>query len=872
MTEVRCSLGSPLNNAQIVRVASCSFEQFAKTLIGKVPETDDKASQGWVSGATFGPGEPGTEKFWAKGYRDSDNFLARYLLSFDYDHISPDDVEPILNTFRAYAHLAYTTHSHTPEAPRIRVWLPLSRPCGYDEFQAVSRMVASRYDIEKMARESHVPAQYMFRPAVKTGTKFEHWAELAGLPVDVDEVLGCYFNWTDRAEWPHRSDGDGVHTSTEGKVDPRDKPGIIGEFCRAFDIPTAIERFDLPYTPTATPGRYTYTHGSRPEGAILYDDGLKLHSHHDTDPARGQCNAFDLVRMHVHGWLDTAADADLPVTERASFKAMVSFALEQPEVRAERSAGDYENLDDTEPEWLAVPDGQVELDGRGAPTPGEIPKATSRCTDQANAQRLKRTYGDNIVSVAGQFYWWEGRFWRQDDGAVRRCAATLNKIVRGEAKSIERRLEEAFKDTPPEVLAAALREPGKFKGSTDAKQLGDLRALDELRKWAKQCENVSTQDAAFRLVRWLLTLEPNLLNSNPLLFNCANGTVDLTNGELRPHAPADYITMCAPTPYLPDAEAPRFLRFLSEIFSGDQTKVDFLQRWFGYCLTGSVAEQSLMIHVGAGGNGKGTLIDAITAAIGEYAGTAAPNLILAGERHPAAVADLFGRRMVTVSETDDTTTLAEGVVKQMTGGDRLKARFMHKDFFEFLPTHKLQIFTNLKPQIKGQDYGMWRRLLLVSYDVRHGRADEVTSGAADKVRDLTLGATLRAEAPGILRWLVDGARLWHEGGLKPPASVLAEVRKYQAEQDRMAQFIHERCAKATDARQPLGGTGGLFPSYVAWCRESGYNALGKGRFAQELVRVVPAAHRAEWSEGASGAGRRTVIGFTGIKLLEDDLD
>lgn len=867
MTEIRFSLGGE-HNAKIVKTVTCSFERFSRTLISKVVETSDKASVGWICGATFNP-----------EYRDSDNFTARHLLSFDYDHIEPIDVEHILAAFGAYAHLAYTTHSHTAEHPRIRVWLPLSRPCSYDEFQAVSRMVASQYNIEKMARESHIPSQFMFKPAVKPESAFQHWENFVSPAVDVDGVLASYFDWTDRGEWPHRSDGDGVHTSVEGKIDPRLKPGIIGEFCRAFTVPEAITRFDLPYEPTATEGRYTYTNGSRPEGAILYDDGLKLHSHHDTDPARGQCNAFDLVRMHLFGWYDSESDKDITVSERPSFKAMVSFALEQPEVRAERSAGDYENLDETEPEWLAIPGGVGSDSSSGlrgdSVGPGEIPKASSRATDQANAQRLKRVYADKIVSVAGQFYYWEGRFWRADDSEVRRCAAKLSHIVRGEAAALERKIEKAFAAYDPEVVKAALASPGKnalIKTEDGAKQLNNFHALEEMRKWAKQCENVSTQDAAFRLVKWLLTLPPAQLNSDPFLLNCQNGTIDLRTGELRTQDPTDYITLCAPTPYLLEAQAPRFEQFLREIFNSDTEKVSFLQRWFGYCLTGSVAEQALMIHVGAGGNGKGTLIEAITAAIGDYAGTAAPNLILAGERHPAAVADLFGRRMVTVSETDDTTTLAEGVVKQMTGGDRLKARFMHKDFFEFLPTHKLQIFTNLKPQIKGQDYGMWRRLLLVNYDVRHGRADEVASGAADKVRDLTLGATLRAEAPGILRWLVDGARKWFEGGLQPPASVRAEVQKYQAEQDRMSQFVHERCYKALDVRAPLGGPGGLFPSYVSWCRESGYNALGKGRFAQELGRVVPTAKRLEWSEGQAGAGRRTVIGFTGLKLIDDTLD
>lgn len=859
--DVRFSLGGQ-HNARVERTVHCSFDAFVKALLRQVPETTDKASVGWICGAEFDP-----------AYRDSENFVARHLLSFDYDHIDPADVPVILETFGVNAFLAYTTWSHTVEAPRIRVWLPLSRPCGYDEFQAVSRAVAARFDIEKMARESHVPAQYMFRPAQRTAGVFQHWENVEGAAVDVDEVLTReYFNWTDRAEWPHRADGDGVHTSAEGKQSPLDKPGIIGEFCRAFTIPEAIERFSLPYVRAATEGRYTYTAGSRPEGAILYDDGTKLHSHHDTDPAHGQCNAFDLVRMHVLGWLDTSSDQGLLVSERPSFKAMVQLALEQPEVRAERAAEVFENLDETDPEWLALPPGIDRGDARSSA--GEIPKARSRCTDLANTGRLQRIYGNQIVSVHDQFYWWQGTHWRAGDTEVWRCAAKLAQIVRSEAHALEEKIQDKIKGLSEEDIRAALRAPTKSALSKTAEgleQIEALKSVESLQKWATACEMSGPQDAAVKLLRRLLTLDAARLNADPWAFTCTNGTIDLRTGALRPHNPNDYITLCAPTPYFPGAEAPRFQQFLREIFNSNESVIAFMRRWFGYCMTGSVAEQALMIHVGPGGNGKGTLLETLSAVVGEYAATAAPRLILTGDRHPAEVADLMGRRMVTVSETDDATTLAEGVVKQMTGGDRLKARRMYGDFFEFLPTHKLQVFTNLRPQIKGQDYGMWRRLLLMSYPVRYGRPEDVAKGAADKVRDLALGATLRAEAPGILRWLVDGAREWHETGLKPPDSVMAAVRTYQQEQDRMSQFVGERCVADPAARQVLSGGAGIYPAYMHWCRESGYTPLGKGRFQQDILRVMPGAQKADWKEG-TGDVRRKVNGFTGIKLTEESFD
>lgn len=339
------------SNAKVKRTLIRTWAEFVEGAIREVPVTADKASAGWICGAEFKP-----------AYRDSENFVARHLLSFDYDHITPQQFDAILAHFAERAHLAYTTWSHTPDRPRLRVWLPLSRPCTYDEFQAVSRSVAASFDIEAMARESHVPAQYMFRPTQKVAGAFKHWENLTGEWVDVDATLAAFANWTDRNQWPRRRDGDGVHTR-DALCSPLEKPGIVGAFCRAFRVSEAIERFDLPYKPTRTEGRWTYTQGSRPEGAIVYDDDTKLHSHHDTDPAHGQSNAFDLVRAHRFTLYETQEDREKPITERPSYKYMVAFALEQPEVQAqlklesaELCKSEFSDLD-SDPEdtsWLDV--------------------------------------------------------------------------------------------------------------------------------------------------------------------------------------------------------------------------------------------------------------------------------------------------------------------------------------------------------------------------------------------------------------------------------------------------------------------------------------------------------------------------------------
>jgi putative DNA primase/helicase len=224
-----------VNPATITKVSRLDWPTFAAWLTKEPPELPIKEGAGWYIPAEFDP-----------AYRDSQNFVARHAITFDFDRVTMDTWGDVLVAWENTAFAIYTTYSHAPEAPRFRVVMPLSRPAGYDEFQAVARKVATDVGIELVARESFVPTQMMYAPARRLGGL---WASRInpGEWLDVDSVLAEYADWTDTKMWPHRSDGDTGHLGSAERVDPRDKPGIIGEFNRAFSISQAIERFDLPY-------------------------------------------------------------------------------------------------------------------------------------------------------------------------------------------------------------------------------------------------------------------------------------------------------------------------------------------------------------------------------------------------------------------------------------------------------------------------------------------------------------------------------------------------------------------------------------------------------------------------------------------------
>jgi putative DNA primase/helicase len=292
-----------------------------------------------------------------------------------------------------------------------------------------------------------------------------------------------------------------------------------------------------------------------------------------------------------------------------------------------------------------------------------------------------------------------------------------------------------------------------------------------------------------------------------------------------------------------------WLQFLERVTSGDSELASFLQRIIGYALTGCTRENALFFIYGSGANGKSVFLSALSGLLGEYARTAPIEAFIASnnEHHPTDLAGLRGARLVTAVETDDGRHWAESKLKALTGGDKIAARFMRQDFFEYTPQFKLLIAGNHKPGLRTVDEAMRRRFHLLPFSVTIPPPE----------RDAELGEKLRLEWGGILQWAVLGCLEWQREGLNPPVAVRNATAAYLANEDSLGRWVEERCA--TDPLQWTSSSD-LFSDWRSWCTQAGEREGSRKKFAQGLE-----------TRGFVPQRNRTGRGFFGISLNRDSV-
>jgi putative DNA primase/helicase len=333
-------------------------------------------------------------------------------------------------------------------------------------------------------------------------------------------------------------------------------------------------------------------------------------------------------------------------------------------------------------------------------------------------------------------------------------------------------------------------------------------------------------------VIYLATAHPELAASaeqwdaDPLLLGTPRGTIDLRGGALLKANPDDYITRSTACERAWEGtRAPQWEAFLERIFRHEPLLIPYLQRVCGYALTGLASEHALIFCWGTGGNGKSAFWGTISGVLGDYAHTAAPELLLqtGADRHPTDMAALRGKRLVLMSELSDGQTWNEARLNRLTGGDPITARFMRQDEFTFLPSHTLVMFGNHKPALRSTNEAARRRIQLVPFTQQIPKAEQI------KDLDKRLA---EAEGPAILSWMIDGCLAWQQQGLAPPEIVRAATTNYINAEDVVAQWMAERLEPKWDGRPTM--LHALYSSWQTWANDRGYQAHNNKWFSNQL--------------------------------------
>jgi putative DNA primase/helicase len=416
-------------------------------------------------------------------------------------------------------------------------------------------------------------------------------------------------------------------------------------------------------------------------------------------------------------------------------------------------------------------------------------------TDLGNARRLVDQHGADLryVHIWDRWIYWNTTHWENDntDEVVRRSKSVVKSIY---------------------------VEAGESSSKEDRQALSQHAVKSESEGRIKSMASLAQSEIE-------IAITPARLDTEAMLLNCNNGTIDLTNGHLRAHDRNDFITRIIPIEYDPEALCPRWDRFLEEIFPGKPELSDFFQRAFGYSLTGDTSEQVFFICWGAGANGKSTTMELLRSLVADYGRQIPAESLMVRRVEGSApsndLAALKGARIVTAAESEEGQRLAESRVKSITGGETILARHLYSEFFEFKPEFKLWLSTNHKPVIRGTDIAIWRRIRLIPFTV---------SFAPEK-QDRRLIDTLRGELPGVLAWAVRGCLQWKKSGLGVPEEVTIATDDYRCEMDTIAEFLQECCIQKRNAESSAKA---LYQAFVKWVDQTGERKMSQRAFGLKL--------------------------------------
>ena len=680
--------------------------------------------------------------------------------------------------------LMHSSHSHTPEKPRLRFVIPLSRPVTAEEYEPIARRLAEWMDMNAFDDTTYEANRLMFWPSVsKDG---EYVCEICDTDdwVNPDEVLATYEDWRDMRTWP-TSDRQRQSITTQGTVqgDPLTKPGVIGAFNRAYTITEAIDAYlSGVYIPCGD-NRWTYAKGSTTGGAVTYNNDTFIYSHHNTDPiSRRLCSAFDMVRIHLFGEQDEGSEAS--IGELPSMGAMKAMLKNDPKVCAELSEA-------------ALTDPNVIFDEKV-----DLQRFTGDFTEQGLAIGFADMYCENLrYNKALGWMFWDGVRWVLDAEAeasmlIMKYADDFYMAARNHWTLAADKAEQAVAKS--ELMAAT-----KLRSATG---IGHLIAL------TKTLVNENY---------------PQSYDAEAWDLNTPDGIIDLRTGALRPHDRKAKCTKCTAVSPGETGKA-QWLEFINHVTGGDEAFARYLQTLAGMAAVGAVYEEGLVISYGKGGNGKSTLFGALGTVLGDYSKTINSEVIITAYNRQADasyVAALRGARLVVLGETEESAVLSVAQMKKITSQDVISARSLYKDPIEFKPTHTTIMHTNHLPRIGSMDDGTKRRIAVAPFPATLPPERVIKNYQSVLVREC---------GPAILQWIVEGAVMFYSDrcNLPKPECVERVTQQYVRSEDWVVSFL-EDCCEVGEGKEVKAND--LYIAYQSWANSQGVMRPKRARdFASAL--------------------------------------
>ena len=656
-----------------------------------------------------------------------------------------------------------TTHSHTPEKPRWRVFAPLATPC---EPTARKRLVAALDTVlgGVLARESYTLSQafYVGRPAA---------GEYLVLPTAGGWCIDQCPKLLPPAEEPAAEEGDDLLSAVN-----------------------ATQSAELAEETSANVARVKSALAALPSARPRTDWLMVLHALHGTgwECAEKIAREWSLAGGYADGkdafaqvW--RTAKVDRAVGSRATLGSLFHLA---------ESAG-----------WR-----------RPAAT---LP--SQNLGDIENGRRFAEAYRGRFIHLHAEQRWlaWDGLRWAEGSAQVEQAGKRL--------------LDEVLRAATDRVVA---------DGSDEARR--ELKAATALhgsaRRLADMLKMAATEPGMFEESR-------RVFDADPWLLGVRNGVINLQTGDLRPANPGLLITKQAGAAFDPLAECPRWRQLLAEVLE-DADRIEWVQRWAGYMLTGHVREELAVFALGTGANGKSTVADVLRSLVGEYGARVAPAVLTRGADQEAArhIASLEGRRLALVSELDAAAVWSDGRFKELVSDEEVAGRRLYAEAHSFRPAHKLFVAANHAPGALDHSDGMWRRIALL----------EFKRTIPAKRRDTALREKLLAELPGILNWALDGCLRWAMVGLRPlPASMQEATDHYRDDTDVLGEWLEACCKRGRGLEAPVGD---LHESYSHWLLRAGMKPVARPQFGRLL------------SARGVRAGRKTARAryYVGLRLKDEE--